>query len=259
MLRRAVLVLAVVTAGLAVSTVSADAAGATTPLGRLSPVEQDVFTHRLAVSGWAYVPSKTSASVDVRVYVDGRYAGHVRADRPSVGLDRARHISGQHDFRFATTWAARASSVTIRSSGLVSTAPRVALASGSVHHFMPSPGARIIMVAKRYVGTARYVEGGSTPSSGFDCSGYTKYVYAQARVRTLPHSAEGQRRMSDMRRISSSRARPGDLVFYLSGGSAYHVAIYAGHGMQYAAATPRDGIRYQHVWSSSVQYRTDWH
>jgi cell wall-associated NlpC family hydrolase len=62
-----------------------------------------------------------------------------------------------------------------------------------------------------------------------------------------------------MRIIPASLARPGDLVFYLGGGGAYHVAIYAGGGMQYAAATPRDGIRYQHVWSSAVQYGTDWH
>jgi cell wall-associated NlpC family hydrolase len=62
-----------------------------------------------------------------------------------------------------------------------------------------------------------------------------------------------------MRLVSAAHARPGDLVFYLSGGSAYHVAIYAGHGMQYAAATPQDGLRYQSVWSSAVQYRTNWH
>ena len=61
-----------------------------------------------------------------------------------------------------------------------------------------------------------------------------------------------------MRRISAQHARPGDLVFYLSGANAYHVAIYAGHHMQYAAATPRDGIRYQAVWSSAVQYGTNW-
>jgi cell wall-associated NlpC family hydrolase len=123
---------------------------------------------------------------------------------------------------------------------------------------MPSPGARIVAVAKRYVGRARYVEGGATPR-GFDCSGYTKYVFAKARVRTLPHNAEGQRRMKGMRHITRSVARAGDLVFYLSGGRAYHVAVYAGRGMQYAAATPRDGVRYQKVWSSAVEYRTNWH
>ena len=120
-----------------------------------------------------------------------------------------------------------------------------------------SPGARILAIAKRYV-HAHYVEGGASPR-GFDCSGYTAFVYAHARVHRLPHNAERQRRMHGMRRISRRAARPGDLIFYMSGGSAYHVAIYAGHGMQYAAATPRDGVRYQHVWSRRVQYRTDWH
>ncbi len=259
MIRRALLVLALTSSGLVVTTGSATAAASATPIGSLAPVQQDVFNHRLTVIGWAYVPARTSASIDVRVYVDGHYAGHVRADRPSVGMDRARHITGRHDFRFVTRWTPRATSVTVRSRGLATSGPTTYLDRSSVHHYMPSPGQRIITVAKRYVGTARYVDGGSTPSGGFDCSGYTKYVYARARVRTLPHTAEGQRRMSDMRRISSAQARPGDLVFYMSGGSAYHVAIYAGHGRQYAAATPRDGIRYQNVWSSNVQYRTDWH
>ena len=45
----------------------------------------------------------------------------------------------------------------------------------------------------------------------------------------------------------------------MSGGYAYHVAVYAGGGKQYAAATERDGVRYQAVWSSYVQYGTDWH
>ncbi len=120
-------------------------------------------------------------------------------------------------------------------------------------------GARIVAVAKRYVGKARYREGGSSPKRGFDCSGYTAYAYRTAKVATLPHNAESQRHARRMHRISAKKARPGDLVFYLSGGRAYHVAIYAGRHMQYAAATARDGVRYQHVWSSHVEYRTDWH
>jgi cell wall-associated NlpC family hydrolase len=263
MFRRAMLVLplmiASMTAGLVVSAGSATAAASTTPVGYLAPVQQDVFNHRIIATGWAYVPARTSASIDVRVYVDGHYAGHLRADRPTVRMDQALHITGQHGFRFVTTWTARATSVSIRSYGLKVSWPTTYLARSSVHHYMPSPGQRIVSVAKRYVGVSRYVEGGSSPRTGFDCSGYTKYVYAQARVRTLPHNAEAQRRMYDMRRISRAQARPGDLVFYMSGGSAYHVAIYAGNGRQYAAATPRDGIRYQGVWSSNVQYRTDWH
>lgn len=111
---------------------------------------------------------------------------------------------------------------------------------------------RIVAVAKKYVGHARYVEGGASPKRGFDCSGFTKYVYAKAGAGTLPHNAEAQRRMKGMHRVSAGKARAGDLVFYSR--PAFHVAIYAGKHMQYAAATPRDGIRYQRVWSSDVTY-----
>ncbi len=70
----------------------------------------------------------------------------------------------------------------------------------------------------------------------------------------LPHNADAQRRMHHMHRVSKAHRHVGDLIFYMSGGHAYHVAIYAGHGEQYAAATPRDGIRHQKIWSSKVRY-----
>lgn len=125
------------------------------------------------------------------------------------------------------------------------------LAQAATH---PFPGAQIIAIAKSYVGKVRYVDGGASPRTGFDCSGYTQYVYARAKAGKLPHNAEAQWRLNSMHRVSAAHARPGDLVFYRSGGYSYHVAIYAGHHMQYAAATPRDGIRYQQIWSSDVVY-----
>jgi cell wall-associated NlpC family hydrolase len=132
-----------------------------------------------------------------------------------------------------------------------------ATAAARAHHRLP-PGRRIMRIARSLVGD-RYTYGGASPRTGFDCSGLTKYVYARARIARLPHNAEGQLRMPHMRRIRPGRARPGDLVFYMSGGSAYHVAIYAGHHRQIAAATPRQGVVRQIVWSKRVQYRTDWH
>jgi cell wall-associated NlpC family hydrolase len=63
-----------------------------------------------------------------------------------------------------------------------------------------------------------------------------------------------------MRKIVNRRyARPGDLIFYLSGGSTYHVSIYAGNGMQYSATVPGEKIRYQGIWSASIEFRTNWH
>lgn len=123
------------------------------------------------------------------------------------------------------------------------------------HHHHRSVGARIVAEARRFVGNTPYVWGGTTPR-GFDCSGYTQYVYRHVGAPRLPRTAEQQRRAD--RRIPRRLARPGDEVFYLSHGSAYHVAIYAGHGMQYAAADPRDGIRYQRIWAR-VQFGTNWH
>jgi cell wall-associated NlpC family hydrolase len=112
-----------------------------------------------------------------------------------------------------------------------------------------SAGARIIATARRYLGT---------PYGGqFDCSGYTQVVYRQAGVANLIHNAEAQR--NQMRLIPGSQARPGDLIFYMSGGSAYHVAIFAGGGMQYAANVPGGSVLLQGVWSTDVEFGTDWH
>lgn len=122
-----------------------------------------------------------------------------------------------------------------------------------------TPGQRIVTVAKRWVG-ARYRFGGATPQQGFDCSGFTEFVYDRADVARLPHDANGQRFVRHMHRETRRQARPGDLIFYFHGsGPAYHVAIYAGRGYQYAAATPGDGVRYQRIWSRDIGFRTDWH
>ncbi|HJQ41923.1 MAG TPA: C40 family peptidase [Jatrophihabitantaceae bacterium] len=234
----------------------ATAAATTVPaIGHLDSAVLNTFTHRLTVKGWAYDPSATSTSVMVRVVVDGTYLPKIIANQPSPGLDSVRHLTGAHRFTVTVAWTTTAKTAVLKSRGAHLTAPLVQLASLAVTRYYPPPGVRIITIAKRYVGYP-YVEGGASPS-GFDCSGYTLYAYEKAHVKNLPHNAESQREA--MRLLSRSTARPGDLVFYMSGGTAYHVAIYAGSGWQYAAATPADGVRFQRVWSSAVQYRTDWH
>jgi cell wall-associated NlpC family hydrolase len=255
-IKRSVLGLAAV---MVAALVPLSAAGATTapPRGNLWAATQDTFEHRIHVTGWAEDPAGPATAVRVTFWVDGHYLGSTAANRASSYLNTTYHFPGNHRFDATFPWAPTAGKVTARTHGVVSTAPSVILATKSATHFYPGPSARIISVAKRYVGYP-YRDGGASPS-GFDCSGYTQYVYYHAQVRSLTHSAEQQRRSAGMRRIARSDARPGDLFFYLSGGYAYHVAIYAGGGKQYAAATVRDGVRYQAVWSSYVQYGTDWH
>ena len=77
-----------------------------------------------------------------------------------------------------------------------------------------------------------YVYGGSTPA-GFDCSGYTQYVFAQVGI-SLGRTTHAQYAQT----YAVSDPRPGDLVFY-GGSSPWHVGIYAGNGMMYDS--PRTG------------------
>lgn len=222
------------------------AASASAYSGRIRTASQ----HRngsISVVGFAYDHRHPAASIQICLAVAGKCVRTVRADLPSKGFDAGKHIGGRH--RFATTLPARRPAVRIalRTAGRVLATKRA-----------DSPGARAVRIAKRYVG-ARYREGGASPRSGFDCSGLTMYVYNRANIARLPHSAQAQRTVRHMHAINRAHALPGDLVFYLSGRSAYHVAIYAGHGYQYAAATPRDGVRYQPIWSSDVVFGTDWH
>jgi cell wall-associated NlpC family hydrolase len=84
-------------------------------------------------------------------------------------------------------------------------------------------GVRVVGYARRFLGV-RYVYGGSTPRSGFDCSGFVRYVYAHFGV-TLPHSSYAQ--FGDGRRVSRHSLRPGDLLFFDGLG---HVGMYIGNG-----------------------------
>ena len=85
-------------------------------------------------------------------------------------------------------------------------------------------GSEIVSLAQQYLGVP-YVYGGSSPS-GFDCSGFTMYIFAQVGVK-LPHGATSQ--LSYGASVSRSELQPGDLVFFQDYGAvASHVGIYIG-------------------------------
>lgn len=107
----------------------------------------------------------------------------------------------------------------------------------------------IIAIAQSYLGVP-YVYGGSTPS-GFDCSGFTSYVFAQA-GKSLPRTSSAQAAATI--RISASQAVPGDLVFFTGSGGVYHVGIYAGGGSIIHSPRPGTSVRYEQIWTSSVFY-----
>ncbi len=91
----------------------------------------------------------------------------------------------------------------------------------------------IVNTGKQYLGVP-YVYGGTTPA-GFDCSGFTRYVYAKHGI-SLPRTSRAQRAAVKY----TSNPQPGDLVFFnVGGGAITHVAIYAGNGMLVHAAGNR--------------------
>jgi cell wall-associated NlpC family hydrolase len=86
----------------------------------------------------------------------------------------------------------------------------------------PSRYGGVVGIAMRYLGTP-YVYGGSSPS-GFDCSGFIMYVYAQIGV-SLPHNAAAQYGYGTP--VSRDQLQAGDLVFFNGLG---HAGIYVGGG-----------------------------
>ncbi|HKJ12711.1 MAG TPA: NlpC/P60 family protein [Ornithinimicrobium sp.] len=103
----------------------------------------------------------------------------------------------------------------------------------------------VLGYAAQYTGIM-YSYGGSTPA-GFDCSGYTSYVFGKAGI-SLPRSAAAQQAAT----TPVSNPQPGDLVFF--GSPAYHVGIYAGNGQMYDSGKPGIPSQLRDVFSGVSGY-----
>jgi len=112
-------------------------------------------------------------------------------------------------------------------------------------------GRLVIRTAMRYRGIP-YRAGGTSPRSGFDCSGYTRYVFSRLGI-GIPR-VSGQQYAS-MTHISRSQAVPGDLVFFHTrNGHVYHAAIYAGGNAVWHSPFPGRRVQYERIWTSSVYF-----
>jgi len=168
----------------------------------------------------------------------GWVLGSFVSDRSRVGRTASQILAA----RQADERRARTASSTTRRARTASSSPQ---RSGRfARHSRPEPaaprsGSDVVRTAYAYRGT-RYRYGGSA-RGGFDCSGFTRYVYGSKGV-ALPHNAAAQ--FSKGQRVSRGNLKAGDLVFFhTTRRSISHVGIYVGSGKFVHASSARGRVR----------------
>ncbi len=161
------------------------------------------------------------------------FKGVSLASRPSAATVAARTAATA-----APTVATRTASTATRAASV----PRAAAAPASLAP-AAAPRSGVLGIAAGLSGIP-YRWGGTTPA-GFDCSGFTQYVFRQAGV-SLPRTAAAQRAAT----IPVSNPQPGDLIFF----GTWHVGIYAGPGKMYDSPTAGQTTGLHSIWSSGVTY-----
>lgn len=221
-----------------------------------------IGTSTLRVTGWASDPDSRVTSIKVSAYLDGAVAstavaGIARPDLvasqkvgPRAGYSLTLNArSGSHN---VCLWALNIQVGANKFLGCSAlSTPAVAMPSGPTPA-TPAVNKKVTALAAKYVGS-RYVWGGASPSTGFDCSGLVQYTYRVGAGISTPRVAQDQ--FSSARMIAMGRAAPGDLVFFHDNlGYVYHVGIYAGAGRMYAAVDEAEGVRFQTIWDSTATY-----
>lgn len=171
-----------------------------------------------------------------RIGDQGSDVAEIQGQLASLGYD----VAADGDFGPATAEAVKSfqASQGLDSDGLVGPSTYSALLGKSMPEVSRGSNyvsRRVISESMNYLGVP-YVFGGTSPS-GFDCSGYVRFVFAQAGI-SLPRTADAQYEVGYA--VSTDELRPGDLVFfstYEAGPS--HVGIYLGDGNFINASSSR--------------------
>ena len=124
-------------------------------------------------------------------------------------------------------------------------------------------GQGIVSVATRYLGIP-YRWGGTSPQTGFDCSGFVQFIFRQALNITLPRLPVHMSRQGEP--VSREQLAPGDLVFFNTrGGKFTHVGIYVSDSQFIHAPMPgmrvmvsrMDSQYYRHRFTYAIRVRTE--
>jgi cell wall-associated NlpC family hydrolase len=231
---------------------TASQVAARSPHGVVSVAKASSST--IQVTGWAADPDFKRAHVVAVLYVDGLSAQTVNTKVASAAQTAAGSgpygafafnvpvASGAHN---ACVWLVNTGLGANTSLGCTPLDTRGAAGTGKLT--TPAINKKVVKEAKKHIGQ-RYVWGAEGPKT-FDCSGLVMYSYHKAGYST-PRIAQDQ--FAAARVIPSTRAVPGDLVFYHdSVGAVYHVGIYLAPLDTVAAIDESEGIAHQHIWDPS--------
>jgi len=121
-------------------------------------------------------------------------------------------------------------------------------ASGNTASTGSATGASIVAEAQKYLGY-RYVYGGASPSTGFDCSGFVYYVLKQNGFSPYRTPAD---QYNQGTYVAKANLQPGDIVFFAGTGSSNaisHVGIYVGNGQMIHSPNSRSTVSYADITS----------
>ena len=108
-------------------------------------------------------------------------------------------------------------------------------------------GSGLIDSAMNFLGV-RYKLGGNTAETGFDCSGFTRYVFENSLGRVLPHRADEQANAPELAKVDRKDLKPGDLVFFDTMRRTFsHVGIYLGDGKFIHSPRTGESVRIEDI------------
>jgi len=144
-----------------------------------------------------------------------------------------------------------ASTSSTSSSGSGSSWAPAGVSAIGTNHNPGSATAQAVVAAAAAQSGKPYVYAAAGPNA-FDCSGLVQYVLAKVGV-SVPHNADSQ--MGYGTAVSFADAAPGDLIFFLDGGYAYHVGIYAGGNQMIDAPNSSTPVGRHTIYSTNIAIR----
>jgi cell wall-associated NlpC family hydrolase len=201
-------------------------AGLQLALGRLLSVNGEARWRHLAAPA-TYTDSQFVRGIEYRVGIGLHFGGARRSSR---------------------SYEQRAPSRSRRTSSVPPSAPRQSQPSTvyfPVSNSASGAARRVVPTAEHYIGVP-YRYGGTSPESGFDCSGFVQYVYGLQGV-NLPRTSRQMAGAGVPVEPSTRSLAIGDLMLFEQGGRISHVAIYAGNHRFIHSSSSGHGVRYDNL------------